>query len=128
MIPVKWHKKIFLIDGLGAITSALFLIIVLPMLNTGMPYQVLYILGLAAVLFSIFSLYTHFSGKYENKTHLKIIAFSNLNYIAATVFVLISYYEQINFLAKFYLIAEMVIIFIIVWNEKFILTKLLEEK
>ena len=128
MIPAKLYKKIFLIDSLGAFTSCVFLGLVLPMLNVGLPDRVLYSLSLVALIFSIYSLYCHLSKNHENKSLLKIIVLLNFIYILATVYVLLSYYEQISLIGKAYLLIEMLLIFIVVLTEKNIILNINHNK
>lgn len=121
MIPTKWHRKIFLIDGMGAITSAVFLGLVLPMLKTGLHDDVLRNLSLAAVVFAIYSFGCHLSNKSRSKGALKIILFANISYAVVSIAVFLNFYQEISLLGKIYFIIEIFLLFIIVWVEKHIL-------
>jgi hypothetical protein len=125
MLPFKWRNKIFLIDALGALSSALFLGLILPLLNTGIPDLTLYMLSGAAVLFCIFSFYSHFTEKHQSKQHLWIILLANISYIMASIYVLLSFYSEINLLGKVYLIIEIILIHVVVLNEGQILADLI---
>ena len=112
-------KKIFLIDSIGAIFSAFFLGFVLVHLQTffGMPVKALYFLATIAIVFSIYSFLNYVFFSKHWRLLLKIIALSNLAYIALTLTLVIYFREQLTWLGWTYFILEIGIICVLVWME-----------
>jgi hypothetical protein len=117
MLPRKLHKYIFLIDGFGALTSCMFLGLVLPRLNTGVPNQVLLILSLVAWVFSVYSLTCFFKNKNQFAIFLKIILLCNLLYTLVTIAMLTYFYKQVTFFGFLYFIGEIIILSFVCWAE-----------
>ena len=112
-------RTIFLIDGIGAIVSAVMLGIVLPLLQDliGMPTEVLYYLASAAVMFAIYSLSCALIVPIKWPTFLRIIAFVNLTYCAVSVGLVYHYYPQLTKLGMAYFTIEKLIVIYIVMME-----------
>lgn len=105
-------KKLFLIDSIGALVSALMLGIVLVQLEDiiGMPPNILYILSLLAVAFSIYS-FSCFVGFPERwPLFLKIIAIVNLMYCCLTMGMVIYFGSGLTVLGILYFVMEVMII------------------
>lgn len=101
--------KIFLIDGLGAIVTAVILSFILPIFQVGVPKDVLNALAAVAILFGIYSL-TCFVLKAKNTTFLKGIIFANLLYCVATALIVFYFYKQLNWLTIAYFVSEILVI------------------
>ena len=73
-------RKLLLIDGIGALVSALFLGVILVKWNPliGMPIDVLYILAAIAGIFAVYSLSCHFFVKAHWAFYLRMIMIANL--------------------------------------------------
>ena len=112
-------RTIFLIDGIGAIISAVMLGIVLPLLQDliGMPTEVLYYLASAAVMFAIYSLSCAFIVPANWPTFLRIIAFVNLTYCVVSVGLVYYFYPQLTKLGIAYFAIEKLIVIYIVMME-----------
>ncbi len=112
-------RTIFLIDGIGAIVSAVMLGIVLPLLQDliGMPTEVLYYLASAAVMFAIYSLSCAFIVPANWPTFLRIIAFVNLTYCVVSVGLVYYFYPQLTKLGIAYFAIEKLIVIYIVMME-----------
>lgn len=105
-------RKLFLIDGLGALLSAFLLGIVLIRFEAafGMPRNILYFLSLIACALATYSLTCYFLAKKIRKPHIKIIGWANLSYCCLTIGLLFSFYEKITALGLFYFLGEVAII------------------
>ena len=91
-------QRIFLIDGIGALVSAILLGLVLTKLETlfGLPKNVLYVLSVFAFLFSIYSFTNAIINPVKPAPRLVIIAVANLLYCLLTVALLINFYQQLT--------------------------------
>ncbi len=106
-------KQLFLIDGVGALISALALGVVLPMFqhHFGVPISTLYLLAAAPVLFVIYDLVCYFSS--VGGRALKPIAFSNLGYSLLSVSLLSNHFYALTTLAFIYFSVELIIVFLL---------------
>lgn len=109
-------RKLFLLDGIGAIVSAFFLGIVLVQINgkIGLPVSTLYILAAMAVFFAIYSLSCYFFVKKNEYKFLAFIAVVNLLYSCFTTFLLFYHAQQVLLLGWVYFILEIIVLFVIV--------------
>ena len=108
-------NKLFLIDGLGALLSAIMLGVVLPRFEAmiGMPPKILYVLAFLACLFAIYSLSCFFRNMENWKPYLKFIAIVNLLYCCLTLGCIIFLHQEVTVLGMIYFIVEIIIIVIL---------------
>ena len=113
------HRIIFLIDGIGALTSALLLGYVLIELQQwiGMPTYILRILALCASVFATYSITMHLLRPKKWKSLLRIIATINLSYCVLTFSLVILYVNDLTILGIFYFLAEIFTILFLVRAE-----------
>ncbi|MFY7840302.1 MAG: hypothetical protein ACOVP7_08490 [Lacibacter sp.] len=105
-------QKLFLIDGMGAILSAVMLGSVLTRYEAffGMPKNVLFVLMAVALLLSVYS-FTHAAKQPANPLkRLKLIAVANICYCLLTVALMIAFYPQLTMYGLLYFIGELIII------------------
>ena len=109
------HKKIFLIDSLGALLSAFFLGIVLVKFESvfGMPRDVLYSLAFFACILSIFSCFNYLFVKENWRISLKIVGLVNIVYSWITLILALYFYKEITNLGLLYFLIEISIIIIL---------------
>jgi uncharacterized membrane protein YuzA (DUF378 family) len=105
-------RKLFLIDSLGALVSAIMLGAVLTQFEEtfGVPQRILYLLAGIAGLFSIYSFVCFLSNGTNCKPRLKIIAIANLLYCMLTAGLIFSMYDKITGMALIYFLGEISII------------------
>ncbi len=105
-------RKLFLIDGLGAIFSAFMLGVVLVKLETafGIPSSSLYILAIFPVFFAIFDFYGYQKKHSSLGQFLKIIALLNLLYCCLSIGFAFYHKETITTLGWMYIFVEILII------------------
>ena len=110
------HKQLFLIDGIGALISALFLGVILVQLESyiGMPVQVLELLALLALVFAVYSFSCHLASPKKWRFFLKLIALINSSYCLLTLLLVIWNYHSLTRLGFTYFAAEMLVILILV--------------
>lgn len=109
-------NKLFLLDGSGAIVSAISLGIILPQFEEffGMPARELYLLAAVALVFACYSMVCHFK-KVENwKPLLLFIAISNFIYCLVTIGCMVFFNEQLTTWGYGYFILEIIIVLSIV--------------
>lgn len=109
-------KKVFLLDGLGAVLSAFLLGVVLVHFETafGMPHNVLYFLALIACVFAVYSLTCYFRLTKNWRIFIKIIAFANLLYAFISLGFVFYLYPQLSGLDITYFLLEILVLIIIV--------------
>lgn len=108
-------KKLFLIDGLGAVLSAFLLGIILVKFESiiGIPPSTLYFLAVFPLLFAIYDFYCY-QKKYNNlKSFLKGIAIVNLLYCCLSIGIAFYHRKTISNLGWTYIIVEIFIIIIL---------------
>jgi len=106
-------KKLFIIDGFGALLSSFLLGIVLVYFENifGIPSPTLHTLASLAVLFAIYDLYCY--QKRESmklKCFLKAIAIINILYSCLTIGFIFYHSSRITIFGQLYILAEVLII------------------
>ena len=109
-------KNLFLIDGIGAVISALMLGIVLVEFQVfiGLPKKILYILAIIPCFFAVYSFSCFYRFPKNWKRRLKIIAVLNLLYCLLTTFLLINLFDKLTFLGLLYFVLELLIITVLI--------------
>lgn len=112
-------RVLFLIDALGALITAVTLGIIWHNCYpyTGMPPAVLKKLALTALLLCTYSGICAFSLKNSSASFIKGIAVANLLYCILTSSLLVIYYTELTILGIIYFVAELLVIFGLVWLE-----------
>ncbi len=112
-------KKLFLIDALGAITTALLLSQVLTRFESffGMPKNYLIPLALAAAVFALYSFSCFLFAKAHQNNLLKIIAIINSIYCLITLSLIFLLFEQLTIWGIGYFLGEIIIVLILVQAE-----------
>ena len=108
-------RNIFLIDGVGALCSALILGIVLPYFEIGISNIILVTLSLIALSFSVYSIGCFVFKK--NRRWLKSIITANLLYCIVTTLIAGSFYEYLSDLGITYFVVEIMLIVALVFLE-----------
>lgn len=105
-------KTLFLIDGIGAIVSAIMLGLILPYYKSyiGMPTYILQWLALAAVGFAIYSLTCFIINPTRWSFFLKIIGLINLTYCVVSLGILFQHYSQLTAIGIAYFVLEKIIV------------------
>jgi len=108
----KYLKKLFLIDGFGAIFSAIFLGILMVKLESvfGIPKATLYFLATLPCLFAIYDFYCYFKIDRNLEVFLKRIAIVNILYCSLSVGLAVYHYQKITHFGWIYIIAEVIIV------------------
>ena len=104
--------QIFLIDGLGAIVSALLLFLILGNFEFffGMRKSVIDKLAILPIAFSIYSLSCYFINAKNWRVLLKIIAVANILYCCLSFGLVINQYEHITIYGILYFLIEKMIV------------------
>lgn len=109
-------KTIFLIDGIGALVSAIFLGVILVNLKEliGMSENVLILLAIIALIFAGYSFGNAFRMQKNWKKYLKVIATANLLYCILTFCLVVYFSSHLSALGLIYFILEILIIIFLV--------------
>jgi len=113
---LKWGnsnpKRLFKIDGFGAILSAFLLAIVLVKLEGvfGIPKSALYFLAFLPCLFAVYDFYCYFKINKNLGSFLKAIAITNLIYCFLSICLAIYHSEEITILGWAYILIEIAIV------------------
>ncbi len=109
-------KQLFLLDGIGALVTAICLGFLLVKFESlfGMPKQVLYYLAAVACIFACYSLFCSFRLPQNWKPFLKIIAIANLIYCLTTAILVFQFQQELTMLGKLYFMGEIAIILFLV--------------
>jgi len=109
-------RSIFLIDAIGALITALFLLGILAQLENyfGMPSKVLYLLSVIAFCLFLYSISCHRLIKSNGKPFLSLLIFFNLIYLLISIGMVIKYYVNLTKLGVIYFILELIIIGIVI--------------
>lgn len=105
-------RRIFLIDGLGALLTAFLLCVVLTSFQSffGMPVQVLCLLGAVAAVFAVYSFSCYFLLKQAQRSFLKAIIIANLLYCLVSLGLVIYYFQQLTVWGLLYFAGEIIVI------------------
>lgn len=110
--------SLLLVDGVGAILSAIGVGLVLPAFQPwfGIPTLVLRVLGGVALCFAAFSLGRYLTGT-GTPASLRRIARANLAYAVVTAATLVAYASTVTLIAIIYFVGEMVILVVLSSHE-----------
>jgi hypothetical protein len=105
-------KRLFLIDSLGGMLSALLLGVVLARFETafGMPQKVLYFLSCLACVYAVYSFMSYWRIKDNWRRSMQVIAIANLFYCCLTIGLVSYHYQQLTKLGLIYFLLEVIII------------------
>ena len=119
-------KRIFLIDGIGAICSAFFLGVVLVRLENlfGIPQHTLYLLASLPCLFTLYDLICFFRVKIKYALFIKGIALANILYCLLSVGFAIYHREVITQYGWIYISIEILLICVLVYFELLVVKRL----
>ena len=120
-------KKLFLIDGLGAILSAFLLGVVLVKAEIyfGIPSSTLYVLATIPILFAIYDLYCYRKDRSELGYSLKGIAILNLLYCFLSIGFACYHFKTLTIFGWFYVLIEILTVFTLAYIEYNTATKLI---
>lgn len=119
-------RKIFTIDTIGALVSALSLYVLILPLNSyfGVPLSIVWILGGASLAFFLFSLFCTLTTGKHDASKLRIVITANLLYGVLTALLILLNKSSITVLGIAYFVAEYSVIIALVLLERECLRKL----
>lgn len=106
------QKALFLIDSIGAFTTAFFLFVIMRQFNEyfGMPKTILTYLSAIAISFCMYSTVCFLFLKARWTPFIRLIGIANLLYCVLTTGLLIKYYPSLTIIGMIYFWGEIVII------------------
>jgi len=104
--------SLFMIDGLGALLSAMMLGVVLIQFQPyfGIPVATLYLLAAIPCVFVLYDAFCYFTKPQPSSRYLRIIAIANLLYCAFSLAVAFFHFEKLTLLGWLYIIGEVLIV------------------
>jgi hypothetical protein len=116
-------SRLFLVDGVGAAVSALFLGVVMTALEeyVGMPRSVLVLLALVALALSVYSIRCSYRLPVEWRRCLRIISTANLAYSGVTAGLVVAFWARLTALGVTYFVLEILVITALVVVERRVL-------
>lgn len=116
------EKKLFLVDGAGALLSVVLLGGVIPYYESlfGMPRTTLYFLAIWPCFFVLYDAWNYKKNASQSGRFLRGIAIANFSYVMLSFGLLIYHYPQLTVLGLVYFILEIIIVgilAIIEWRE-----------
>ncbi len=109
--PAAHQRRLFLIDGIGAVvTTCLLFILAVFEPFFGMPGKILYFMMIPAGIFAIYSITCYFLAGRKWRMLLKGIAVANLLYCLCTAALIVIFYEQLRFWGLAYFLVEIVVV------------------
>ena len=108
-------KKLFLIDGLGAVISTFLLGVVLGNFESiiGIPPSTLYLFAVLPIFFAVYDFYCYQKTDNSLKPFLRGIAILNLLYCCLSIGVAFYHYKTITSIGWIYILVEVSIIIIL---------------
>lgn len=105
-------KKLFMLDGGGALLSAVLLGGVLPHYESffGMPATALYLLAAFPILFLCFDVVSYFRYPKNSRLALRMVAGMNLGYCLISVGCLIHHYPRLTKFGLTYFFLELLVV------------------
>lgn len=105
-------RNLFLIDGLGAILSAVMLGVVLVALNSyiGLSSNTLYILAVIPIFFALYDFVVYLVNSKNWRPYLRIIAIANLLYCVFSIVILFTHLDSLKLLGWIYFVGELIIV------------------
>jgi hypothetical protein len=111
-------RNLFLLDGFGALVSAIFLFIIYAFESYfGMPRSVMQFLIALPCLYAVYSFACYFLIGRHWRLGLKVIALANLSYCILTALMVNKHQAQLTFLGDAYFVSEMIVLLVLVWIE-----------
>jgi len=114
---LKLHKKnVFLLDGLGAIVSALLMGLVIAQFVSffGLPQKAAYFLTAFPVVYMFYSLSCHFRLPENWKPYLKMIIIANILYCFVSLGVVFYHFNELTTYGLVYLLLEKFVVLIVI--------------
>ena len=112
-------KTLFLIDSIGALLTAVILIIIKAYFNErfGIPWHTVYILSSIAFIFALYSFSCYYFLKHKWQPYLITIGIANFLYCCSTAALIFIHYDNLTKLAVAYFAFEILIMCCLVFIE-----------
>lgn len=110
-----YPKRLFIVDGFGALLSAFMLGVVLVKYESifGIPKDVLYVLAMLPCLFALFDIYSVVRIKRAIAKFLNSIAIMNLMYCVLSLVLCMYHFAQLTYLGWMYMLGEMMVVVVL---------------
>ena len=122
---IFYTRRIFLIDGLGALVNFVFMGIIWPCFyqHFGLPLNTLYLLATVISLYFFFSVSCYFLIKENWQHYLRIIVMANTAYAFLTLIVIGYYFKQLTIWTYIYFPLELTCLTLLITIELKVIIK-----
>jgi len=112
MLSNLTYRRLILIDGIGAVITALMLSQVLARFESvfGMPKKILFVLAGIAAGFAVYSILCHLLVRENWKPYLRGIAAANTGYCIVTLGLIINLFNTLTYLGIAYFVGEIILV------------------
>lgn len=106
-------KQVFLLDAIGALVSAVILLVVVANLQYvfGLSYYTIYLLAAIAGVYFVYSISCYLLLHKNHVAFLKAISVLNLLYSALILVLLYQHYQQLTSIGIYYMIGDATLVF-----------------
>lgn len=112
-------RRLFLVDGLGAIVSSFMLGVVLVKFQRffGIPVPILYFLAIIPCILALYDALCFFFAKVKVALYLRILAILNVTYCVLSLLLAFRHQASLTGLGWTYMIGEVILVLGIAWLE-----------
>lgn len=112
-------RRLFLVDGLGAIVSSFMLAVVLVKFQRffGIPVPILYFLAIIPCILALYDSLCFFFAKVKVALYLRILAMMNITYCMLSMLLAFRHQASLSGLGWTYLIVETALVLGVAWLE-----------
>ncbi|HOY42467.1 MAG TPA: hypothetical protein PLX60_11410, partial [Chitinophagales bacterium] len=109
-------RNVFLLDGIGALVSSLFLVVLLAPFESffGMPSDYVYQLAIPAFVFAVYSIACYVFNPNNWQPFMKLIALANFIYCCVTFYLILKLFYRLTQFGVLYFILEIAVIFMVI--------------
>ena len=109
-------RNVFLLDGIGALVSSLFLVVFLAPYESffGMPSDYVHQLAIPAVLFAVYSIACYVFNPNNWQPFMKLIALANFIYCCVTFYLILKLFYRLTQFGVLYFLLEIAVIFMVI--------------
>jgi hypothetical protein len=109
-------RNVFLLDGIGALVSSLFLVVLLAPFESffGMPSDYVYQLAIPAFVFAVYSIACYVFNPNNWQPFMKLIALANFIYCCVTFYLILKLFYRLTQFGVLYFLLEIAVIFMVI--------------
>ena len=109
-------RNVFLLDGIGALVSSLFLVVLLAPFESffGMPSDYVYQLAIPAFVFAVYSIACYVFNPNNWQPFMKLIALANFIYCCVTFYLILKLFYRLTQFGVLYFLLEIAVVLMVI--------------